>query len=115
MAGQEIIVQVASLCMTSALSIVVGWAMSGLRHAHERRVGLNEQQVHERDQQRAIMRLLLGYRLSDLFRRYVVEGREITTAEKHEVEDVYDHYHSMGGNGEGTRKYREIMALKTSD
>lgn len=107
--------QLALSALTSALGIAVGWGMQGLRSARERRDDLNERQVRERDENRAAMRLLLGYRLSDVFRRYVVEGQPITTAEKHEVEDIYVHYHAYGGNGEGTRKYREIMSLKVKD
>lgn len=107
--------QLAEFVLTTALGILVGWAMKGARAARERSRQMSEQQVRERDEMRADMRMLLGFRLSDLFRRYVVAGEDISTAEKHEAEDLYLRYHGLGGNGEGTRKYRAIMALKTTD
>lgn len=111
----DLISQVTIACFTTVLGALVGAAFTKIAKDRESREKLTQEQVRERDENRESMRLLLGYRLSDLFRRYVVEASPITTAEKHEVEDVYEHYHAYGGNGEGTRKYKAIMALKTTD
>lgn len=113
--AEDLLSQLVTGAFTTTLGVILGWALAALRREGERRADLTEQQVRERDESRDSMRLLLGYRLSDLFRRYVIQGDPITTAQKHEVEDVYEHYRDFGGNGEGTRKYKEIMALKTTD
>lgn len=98
-----------------ALSGAIGWLGGKLKEARASRSEQEERETRERDQTRAILRLLLYYRLCDLFDTYVVRGEAISSAEKHEIEEVYTYYHdTLGGNGEGMRMYNELMALKTS-
>ncbi|MDO4596845.1 MAG: hypothetical protein Q4B30_07815, partial [Coriobacteriaceae bacterium] len=56
------------------------------------------------------MRLLLRFRLTDLHRYYVVEDHPCPASMKQDVEECYQLYHELGGNGSGTQMYREIMA-----
>lgn len=105
-----IVGQLAMLCLTSALSILVGWGMNGLRHMREQKRVLDADQVRERDQTRKALRVVLRYRLTELHRHYVVEGHPCPAAEKQDVQELYEVYHSLGGNGAGTHMYKEIMA-----
>lgn len=96
------------------LSGVVGWLGGKIKGAAKEREEARKRTNMERDDIRSIQRLLLYYRLHDLFDEYVVDGADISSADKHEIEEVYNYYHNLGGNGEGSRMYRELMALKTT-
>lgn len=95
----------------SAVTGIAGWAIGKMRGVAQERDRKEKQRVKERDDARAIDRLLLGYRLQDIHREFVVGGKPCSAAEKHEAEEVYQLYHGLGGNGAGTRMYQEIMAL----
>lgn len=96
------------------LSGVVGWLGGKIKGAAKEREEARKRTNMERDDIRSIQRLLLYYRLHDLFDEYVVDGADISSADKHEIEEVYNYYHNLGGNGEGSRMYRELMNLKTT-
>lgn len=96
------------------LSGVVGWLGGKIKGAAKEREEARKRTNMERDDMRSIQRLLLYYRLHDLFDEYVVDGADISSADKHEIEEVYNYYHNLGGNGEGSRMYRELMNLKTT-
>lgn len=107
--------QLAGQLAVMAVTGLAGWLAGRLREARRTAREDREREVRERDESRSMMRLLYFYRLNDLFKQYVVAGDDISAAEKHEVEEVYHYYHdALGGNGEGTRMFNEIMALKTS-
>lgn len=96
------------------LSGIVGWLGGKIKGAAKEREEARNKSTRERDESRSIQRLLLYYRLHDLFDEYVVGGADISSADKHEIEEVYNYYHNLGGNGEGSRMYKELMALKTT-
>ena len=105
---------IAAQLLMMALSGAVGWLGGKIKGAAKERREQRERTDEERDAMRSSMRLLLFYRLKDLFEEYVVRGAEITSADKHEIEELYEIYHGeYSGNGEGTRMYRELMDLKT--
>lgn len=60
------------------------------------------------------MAFLLRAELERAHREYVVDGH-ITSSELEEVKDIYETYHSLGGNGVGTKIYEEIKSLKIKD
>lgn len=94
---------------------VVGWLGGKIKGAAKEREQRNAMEAKERDDTRSIVRLLLYYRLKDMFTNYVLDHAEISSADKHEVEEIYRYYHDeLGGNGEGSRMYREIMALQVN-
>lgn len=95
----------------SIVTGIAGWAIGKMRGAAQERDRKEEQRVKERDDSRAIDRLLLMYRLQDIHKEFVIGGKPCSAAEKHEAEEVYQLYHGLGGNGAGTRMYQEIMAL----
>lgn len=96
-----------------AITGIAGWLGGKLRGAAREREQQSQIERRERDDTRSIVRLLLFYRLKDMFSYYVIEKNEISSADKHEIEEVYLYYHdTLGGNGEGTRMYKEIMSLE---
>lgn len=111
---ETLLLQLVPSLVGMALSGLVGWLggkITGARREHEE---ARAKETEERDQTRAMLRLLLYYRIRDLFNEYVVRGETISSAEKHEIEEIYNYYHGiLAGNGEGMRMYNELMALKT--
>lgn len=105
--------QVLSQLLVMALSAIAGWLGGKLKGAAAERKKAEEEKHEERDSMRGMLRMLLYYRIKDLFEEYVVRGEPITGADKHEIEEIYDYYQSLNGNGEGRRMYKELMELKT--
>lgn len=101
------------LIMMAASTIIgtsLGWLLNGLRTKTHQLKEKTSQEEKERMQNRQMLGELLFYRLEDLHRRFVVEGRPCSAAEKQQVDDVYRHYHDeLGLNGPGTHMYNEIM------
>lgn len=98
-----------------AVTGVAGWVAGKVKGAAKERERRIEREAKERDDAREIQRLLLYYRLKDMFKSFVLNGDDISSADKHEVEEIYRYYHDgLGGNGEGTRMYREIMDLQVN-
>ena len=52
----------------------------------------------------------LHMRLYELCQR-CIDKRNVTTEELKNAEEVYDTYHSLGGNGTGTALYKKILEL----
>lgn len=97
-----------------ALTGIVGWLGGKIKGAKVEREKSQKEETEERDRSRAVQRVLLYYRIKDLFNNFVVDSQPITSAEKHEIEEVYELYKELGGNGEGQRMYKELMELKTT-
>ena len=107
---------------TSAVSIVVGWFLGGVKGAAKERAKDREEAQRAREEARReaaadrettrrILKTLLYCRLADMHRRYVVDGTPCTPADKQEAEEVFREYHdALSGNGSGTALYKEIMA-----
>lgn len=108
---EELAWSIAMQIATTIVASVAGWAIGKMRGAAQERDRKEEQRVKERDEARAIDRLLLMYRLQDIHKELTTGKRPCSAAEKHEAEEVYQLYHGLGGNGTGTRMYQEIMAL----
>lgn len=60
------------------------------------------------------MRTLLRQQLVNLHHRYVVKAEPCPIEIKEQSTRIYEAYHALGGNGTGTRLYKEIMSLPTS-
>lgn len=102
--------QLAWVVATTVMGTVIGWLLNGIRTRTTQLHEKTEQEERERKQNRAVLGELLFYRLEDLHRRFVVEGRPCSAAEKQQVDDIYRHYHDeLGLNGPGTHMYNEIM------
>lgn len=56
------------------------------------------------------MRALLWRELNDVYCEGIHDGG-MTPDERHNLENVYNAYHQIGGNGTGTRIYDEAMKL----
>lgn len=106
----QILTQLLIMAVTGVASALGGWLKGQSAERRKR----SEETNSERDSIRAMLRLLLYFRLKDLFDKHVVGGEGITSAEKHEIEELYSYYHdTLNGNSEGTRMYNELMALRT--
>lgn len=107
--------QIAGQLAIMVLTGVASWMGGKFKGMHKERELQQQKSERERDQTRAMLRLLIYYQLKNLFSKYVVEGAQIASSDKHEIEEIYTYYHdTLGGNGEGTRMYKELMALKTT-
>ncbi len=109
-----VLTQFAGQIAMMALTGVVGWLAGKIKGAKQERQDTQRKEQEERDRSRDVQRLLLYYRIHDLFVKFVVNAQSITSAEKHEIEELYELYRELGGNGEGQRMYKELMALKTT-
>lgn len=103
----QLLLQIAMLCITG----VAGWLGGKIRGSKEERERREIQQQEERDMNRRIFRLLLRYRLKDLHEHYVLGGRTCPVEVKQGIQEVYELYHALGGNGQGTHMYKELMEL----
>ena len=56
------------------------------------------------------MRALLWRELNDIHKEAVAQNG-LSPDERHNLENVYNAYHTIGGNGTGTRIYDEAMKL----
>jgi len=83
------------------LTGVCGWLLNGHRKEEERDRAVE-----------AGLRTLLRAELLEIHARYVPLG-SIPLAAMEEVERIYQAYHSLGGNGTGTKIYEEIKVLST--
>lgn len=96
--------------VTTIMGTVIGWLLNAIRTNTGQLYNMSRREREERVQNRAMLGELLFYRLEDLHRRFVIEGRPCSAADKQQVDDVYRHYHDeLGLNGPGTHMYNEIM------
>lgn len=102
--------QLMMMLVTTVTGTVIGWLMNGFKTKARQLREKTEQERVEREQNRAALGELLFYRLDDLHRRFVVERKPCSAADKQQVDDIYRHYHDeLGLNGPGTHMYNEIM------
>lgn len=69
-----------------------------------------KRQKQTMDALNAGMRALLWRELNDIHREAIEDGG-MTPDERHNLENVYNAYHQIGGNGTGARIYDEAMKL----
>lgn len=68
--------------------------------------------------QRALLRgirTLLRNELVEAHREYVEKDKSITLESLEYVQETYESYHSLGGNGSGTKLWEDIKALPIKD
>lgn len=96
--------------VTTVMGTIIGWLLNAIKTNTGQLYNMSRCEHEERVQNRAILGELLFYRLEDLHRRFVIEGRPCSAADKQQVDDIYRHYHDeLGLNGPGTHMYNEIM------
>ena len=83
------------------LTGVCGWLLNGHRKEEERDRAVE-----------AGLRTLLRAELLDVHAKCAPQGHA-PLAVMEEVERIYQAYHSLGGNGTGTKIYEEIKVLST--
>lgn len=70
--------------------------------------------IGERDIERRTYKILMRSQLRDLHEKYIKRGK-ITAAELAEFEEIYEIYHELHGNGQGTIWKEDIEKLERSD
>lgn len=75
--------------------------------------GLNSSTKRDRSLELG-MRALLWGELRDIYNNGVATGG-LSPDERHHLEDVYNAYHGIGGNGTGTKIFNEAMELELLD
>lgn len=96
------------------LSGLVGWLSKSLTHQREAERARDEAQEARARAMQEGLRTLLRAELLEIHAKHVPLGR-IPVAVMEEADRVYRAYHSLGGNGAGTKVYEEIKALPTVD
>lgn len=96
------------------LSGLVGWLSKSLTHQREAENARDEAQEARARAMQEGLRTLLRAELLEIHAKYVPLGY-IPVADMEETDRVYRAYHSLGGNGAGTKLYEEIKALPTVD
>ncbi|MBI0089142.1 hypothetical protein H3T86_00190 [Bifidobacterium sp. W8113] len=96
------------------LSGLVGWLSKSLTHQREAERARDEAQEARARAMQEGLRTLLRAELLEIHAKHVPLGR-IPVADMEETDRVYRAYHSLGGNGAGTKLYEEIKALPTVD
>ena len=68
-----------------------------------------EKERSERDDAIALgMKALLRGRIVDCYDRYHNQSKPLTVERKRELDEMYEAYHNLGGNGTITGMYREM-------
>ena len=101
----EVLIELVENLVFPMVIPVLSWACGWLVRGHRK----------EEERDRAVeagLRTLLRAELLEIHARYVPLG-SIPLASMEEVERIYQAYHSLGGNGTGTKIYEEIKALPT--
>jgi hypothetical protein len=90
--------EIASWTLTTLLGGLVGYLVSLVKHG----IGRDRAMDHG-------MQVLLRARLIDIHVKYVEHDEPCPVNVKEEADEVYEAYHSLGGNGTGTHLHEEIM------
>lgn len=102
--------QLMMMLVTTVTGTVIGWLLNGFKTKAHQLHEKTEQERVEREQNRRALGLLMFYRLDDLHRRFVIDRKTASAADKQQIEDIYRIYHDeLGLNGPGTHMYNEIM------
>lgn len=94
----EIIQSVVVWALTAVLAGVSGYLVSFVK----------SRKKHD-DAMEQGMRVLLRTRIVDAFDEYAHQGKAMSVERKSEVEEAYQAYHALGGNGVITEMYQELM------
>lgn len=103
---------IVSTALTALLSSVVGALVAAVVGYATRKGG------ESIDAQRAMvkgMRTLLRNELVESHRQYVEQDGRISLESLEYVEDTYNAYHDLGGNGSGTKLWEDIKSLPLKD
>lgn len=57
------------------------------------------------------MKVLLRSSLNDAYEHYVVEQKPLTLERKREIDEAWDAYSALGGNGTGRMLYEELCGV----
>ena len=95
-----VVQQLVSLAVAAAFGILTGFLGSRLRAITKRDMAI-EQGV----------KAILRHELMDDYERFAVRGEPLTIERRREIDECYNAYSALGGNGTGRSAYEAICGL----
>ena len=93
----SVVMQVVSF----AVAGLCGWLVARVRQLNKRDAALYEG-----------MRAILRKELMNDFETYVVNQRPLSVERKREIDECYQAYAALGGNGTGQQMYEKLCGIK---
>lgn len=102
---ESYIPQIVGYVLSFTVAGVCGWLL-----ARVKRLGAQDKAM--RDGMKAVLRK----ELIDDYEKYVANGRNqvMTVERRHEIDEVYRAYETLGGNGTGKAMYAELCKIEVS-
>lgn len=102
--------------METLAPYVVGWLVPTVLAAVAGYLGGKIGKLTERDKamEQGIQVLLRG-EITRAYQRHIIDGKPITLECRRQVEDFWQAYHALGGNGTGESMYRELCELQIGE
>ena len=104
----------ATALISSAIGAVVSGIIAGARSVGQKAVERTEEDRAKDAAIQAALRALLWRELRVIHSKATDDGG-MTVADRRHLEGVYAAYHSLGGNGTGTRLYEDSMSMPVLD
>lgn len=104
---------VAAPILTGVVLAIIGFIIGRLVTQRDRasaqRDKANKALAAQQEALKGGMTALLRWELIGIHKEYVIGKGFVPLEVKEQADDVYVHYHALGGNGTGTRLHDEIM------
>ena len=100
----------ATAIISSLASAIVASCVALVRSKSNKTLKQMEKEREEMDALKLGMRALLWEQLNEIFAK-AKEQNGLSVEERHNLTNVYEAYHALGGNGTGTRLHDEAMNL----
>lgn len=102
---ESYIPQIIGYILSFTVAGVCGWLL-----AQVKRLGAQDKAM--RDGMKAVLRK----ELIDDYEKYIANGdnRKMTVERRHEIDEVYNAYRTLGGNGTGEAMYKELCKIEVS-
>ena len=110
----EYLQKIAIAIAPTAVTLCGGWIASITKRMEEeerRREERAEEEAEKREAERMALRALLRNELVRMHREWVEQKGYITLEALEFAKQTYDAYHALGGNGTGTRLYKDMRKL----
>lgn len=103
-----LLAQIVSAVVTSIAGVIVGVVSQKLRSSQQRDEQAQQQARADAEAMKRGMIALLRQKLIEIHEKYVIKLHRAPIEIKRQSEDIYNAYHSLGGNGTGTHLWEEI-------
>ena len=100
----------ATAIISSLASAIVASCVALVRSKSNKTLKQMEKEREEMDALKLGMRALLWEQLNEIYAKAKAQNG-LSVEERHNLTNVYEAYHALGGNGTGTRLHDEAMNL----